>query len=900
MKKRISLLVFLGMSQWTMSPVRAQVVSSASFLQARQKADVTIPFRYTDEGTSTPIEWGLDLAWLDESNIKRGVNFAGKELIDIVRTSYRATESVEDGVLSNDMVSKIRQRASFIKSNLKSDVGININHDHGDDPKIATWYNEQSAGTAGRGQRWAKVIDLSIQKYKELGLTNLVSISPYNEPDFGWGQGYSSSTRKADFLAIAKSLREDFDGAYDGVRICGGNTLNDDYAYEWWNYLKAQLDEGNTHQLAGSFDNYASFFQRVRAYGHHATADELHNTMEAMVGVEYGMQTGIWWGTCEHSRSQFMKATYHTNPGKRLAYAEHRNNWTAASVYRQVDGSVQAFGGTSERQAVRTTYDFVSMDRPVWFDGQRGREYVMDLPGGTGYQNGQSNAETVVDVQSGTDIMPHIDGTYKVMNVNSGKLMGFGSSPGTNWVSVTQRSNGTQKYLQWQVTPMPQTVGGDFSYYSFTLNTGANLVLDILNWNMNAGADVGAFKGDLGTNEQWYLEYAGNGAFYIRSRYSALCLEVRNSATTVSANIQMGTFTGAENQQWRFIPTDAAPEKVAPSAPTQLQATAQPSSVRLDWTASESQDVVSYTILRSEDGTEFYAVANEVTGTSFTDNEADPGINYTYKIYAVDKCYNYSEQTEPVSAMVTGERDCVMHLPFDYTLNDTTQNGNHCAVYGTVTWQSPKTGEAALSLSGTDNFVQLPYTVGNHDELTIACWTYWRGGSSWQRLWDFGTGTNQYMFFSPKSDTGMRFAIKNGGDEQQIRMTRSLSTNQWVHVAVTLGTNGATLYINGEQQSTNANINIKSSDFRPVFNYIGRSQFASDPYYRGYIDDFRIYNYVLTADEIHEMVEAAVGIAPVSDWAAPAWQPIFDLSGRPVRESAKGIIVKDGRKTLVR
>jgi hypothetical protein len=35
----------------------------------------------------------------------------------------------------------------------------------------------------------------------------------------------------------------------------------------------------------------------VRASGHHATNDELHNVMEAMVGAEYGMQTGIWWYT---------------------------------------------------------------------------------------------------------------------------------------------------------------------------------------------------------------------------------------------------------------------------------------------------------------------------------------------------------------------------------------------------------------------------------------------------------------------------------------------------------------------------------------------------------------------------------------------------------------------------
>mgnify|MGYP000650539910 CR=1 FL=1 len=95
-----------------------------------------------------------------------------------------------------------------------------------------------------------------------------------------------------------------------------------------------------------------------------------------MVGLEYGMQTGIWWGWAEYTRGEFCKASH----GERLAYAEHRPNWTAASVYRAPDGKVQAFGGTSERQAVTTSYRFLSKERDVFFDGHGPqREYVMEL-----------------------------------------------------------------------------------------------------------------------------------------------------------------------------------------------------------------------------------------------------------------------------------------------------------------------------------------------------------------------------------------------------------------------------------------------------------------------------------------------------------------------------------------
>lgn len=895
--KHISRLTFIAILASASSMATAQPVpSNALQLRARQKTDVVVPFRVADEGVATPIEWGLDLAWLSEENIHRGINFAGKDLIDIIRTSYMPTDSVPEDKLSSAQISKIRQRVNIIKRYAKAGVALNLNDDHA---SVSPWYNVQSIGSTGRGQRWAKVIDLHIKKYAELGLTNFVSISAYNEPDYGWDQGYSNTTRKADFLATVKSLREDYDGAYDGVRMCGGNTLNCDQAYPWWNYLKAQLDEGNTHQLAGGFDAYASFFQRVRDYGHHATADELHNTMEAMVGVEYGMQTGIWWGTCEHSRSQFMKATWQGNPGRRLAYGEHRANWTSAAVYRLPDGRLQAFGGTSERQAVESTYNLVSLDRPVWFDGLPGREYVMHLPGGTGYQTGQTNAETVIDLQSGPDVQPHIDGTYKIMNVGSGLIMGFSSTP-TNWTSVTQKKNGTGKYLQWQVKPVAETIGGDFSYYSFTLNAGSGMVLDILNWNMEAGADVGAYKGGLGTNEQWFLEYADSGAFYIRSRFSAKCLEVKGASKATNANIQMGDLTGGKHQQWRFIPTDAAPDLIAPDSPTDVEVKANSCSVSLKWTPSGAKDVASYTILRSQaDADDFYTIATNVEGCEFTDNEADEDKEYVYQVRAVDKSLNYSQPAASAPVMLTAEHDLAMCLPFDQDLFDTTIHGNHSAIWGDTTLVAGKVGTNAISLNGSDNFIQLPYGVANHQAITVACWVYWRGGNTWQRIWDFGNGTSQYMFLCPSSGSGVRFAIKNGGDEQQVSYSKRITPNTWVHVALTLGDEGAALYVDGEQVSSNPNVTIRPADIRPVMNYIGRSQFAADPLYKGQVDDFRIYNYALSADEVRSIAELTDGIEDfgmkVNDMEG---REAFDLTGRRIARGSKGIHIMKGRKHL--
>ena len=285
----------------------------------------------------------------------------------------------------------------------------------------------------GNATNWAKLIDVTTRRHQEAGHT-VITVSPFNEPD----NPASVQGTATDFYNIAGLLKGN--SRFANIRISGGNTLNDDQALAWYNSLKDRLDEGNTHQLAGSFDNYASFQQTVRANSHYATNDELHNVMEAMVGAEYGMQAGIWWGTAELARGEFVKAS----DGVRLGYAEHRPNWTAASVYRNPDGKVQAFAGMSERQGVTTTYRFVSKDRDVYYNGYGPqREYTMVMPGGAAgsYQNGQTNAESVVNVTWGEDIQPVISGRYLLVNRNSGKVLEVAGGATAAGATLVQGTN---------------------------------------------------------------------------------------------------------------------------------------------------------------------------------------------------------------------------------------------------------------------------------------------------------------------------------------------------------------------------------------------------------------------------------------------------------------------------
>jgi hypothetical protein len=154
------------------------------------------------------------------------------------------------------------------------------------------------------------------------------------------------------------------------------------------------------------------------------------------------------------------------------------------------------------------------------------------------------------------------------------------------------------------------------------------------------------------------------------------------------------------------------------------------------------------------------------------------------------------------------------------------------------------------------------------------------------------------MFLTPSNGKNMRFAIKNGGNELTIDCPSKLDVLKWRHVAVTIGKDKTAIYVNGEEVASSTGIDIKPSDIRPLLNYIGRSQFSSDPFLTAYIDDARIYNYALTADEVKNVMENVnSGIAPATgkEKAAPV---IYGMDGIRRNEMRKGINIVNGKKQV--
>jgi Concanavalin A-like lectin/glucanases superfamily len=100
--------------------------------------------------------------------------------------------------------------------------------------------------------------------------------------------------------------------------------------------------------------------------------------------------------------------------------------------------------------------------------------------------------------------------------------------------------------------------------------------------------------------------------------------------------------------------------------------------------------------------------------------------------------------------------------------------------------------------------------VNGLSDFTVSAWVNPASNAAWQRVFDFGTGTNTNMFMTVNAGgAGLRFAITTSGSggEQQLTGGGQLPLNTWSNVAVTL----SALYLNGKPVATNPNMTLHPS-----------------------------------------------------------------------------------------
>jgi hypothetical protein len=250
-------------------------------------------------------------------------------------------------------------------------------------------------------------------------------------------------------------------------------------------------------------------------------------------------------------------------------------------------------------------------------------------------------------------------------------------------------------------------------------------------------------------------------------------------------------------------------------------------------------------------------------------------------------------------AQVNLANGLVAYYPLNGNGQDASGNGNNGSVSGGVTWVADQWGNpgAAAQFGGTGNpgKITVPHsaTLNFSTGATFAFWVRVNSATGTSGTGQVVTGGSQCMF-AKEGDAGgglwnncsitggsnFNHSLGNNGMSSLAGTWPGYTLGTWFHYAVTMDATGYRTYINGQLQTQNE----VAANFSAMVNralVLGR--FNSNWYpLNGVLDEFRVYNRVLTQVELEALADNDLGgltIANNGPTSFCAGQPVSVVFG---------------------
>ncbi|MBN2270573.1 MAG: C10 family peptidase [Sedimentisphaerales bacterium] len=290
----------------------------------------------------------------------------------------------------------------------------------------------------------------------------------------------------------------------------------------------------------------------------------------------------------------------------------------------------------------------------------------------------------------------------------------------------------------------------------------------------------------------------------------------------------------------------------------------------------------------------------------------------TYRIYVSEEGYTFlpknittgtSRDDSAVSGNVGGvdfygqyATDALIgRWKLDETTGQTAEDSagvNDGTVYGGAAWQASGGMFDGALLFGGDDYIVIP-NESNFDmdeQITVASWVKINTvNKDWQTV--IAKGNSAWRLSTLRSERKFYFAITGSPSNAAVNGSVNVPLGEWHHVCGTYDGTHIRLYIDGVEDPAGPAAyagGIATNNFDV---YIGENAEIRGRYWRGSIDEVRIYNYALKAGEVANLmclvpIAADVNhdcVADMADYAMltraylsrpgnPRWNPDCDIS----------------------
>jgi chitodextrinase len=339
-----------------------------------------------------------------------------------------------------------------------------------------------------------------------------------------------------------------------------------------------------------------------------------------------------------------------------------------------------------------------------------------------------------------------------------------------------------------------------------------------------------------------------------------------------------------------------APDTQAPSAPGGMTwAGTTQSSISVRWSAStDNRGVAGYRVYRN--GT----AIGTTTSTSYDVTGLACGTSYQIGLTAFDAAGNESDRTQATGTTATSA--CPAPTPtatpsptatptptatpappvstglvgawgFDEvsgsTAADSSGSGNAGAISGAVR-ETGKYGKA-LTFDGSNDIVTVPdsNSLDLTTALTIEAWVKPSvNGGSWRTVALKEQSSHlAYALYSNNGAEQLTGNVFMGSDDSQVSSTPAPATGRWTHIATTWDGTVQRVYMDGKEVAKRSLTGTMPKSTNPL-RFGGNAIWAE--WFKGQLDEIRIYNRALTATQIVKDRDTPIAGASFSSLRATA------------------------------
>ncbi|MFE7506640.1 LamG-like jellyroll fold domain-containing protein [Promicromonospora sp. NPDC057488] len=299
----------------------------------------------------------------------------------------------------------------------------------------------------------------------------------------------------------------------------------------------------------------------------------------------------------------------------------------------------------------------------------------------------------------------------------------------------------------------------------------------------------------------------------------------------------------------------------------------------------------------------------------FTDVALSPGDHEVQVRFVADDGWRDSARTveHTVERPPPGEGTPI-HYKFDEGQGTTAANTGldssvgAATLGGTAGWNPAGRFGSAVNLpggaSGTGNQVRLPDNIeaGMEDEFSVSVWARPDALPTWVPLLQIGSSTDTFFLLQSNTQvsgaTGFAATFKAPGtpgtaqERLVLGQGKDLPLNEWTHVVFTQSGSVGKIYFDGELQATRNDFTVTIGDVgvggQTTANLLGGTSWP-DGRWDGLVDDFRMFGYELTAEQVGDLAAGtAANTAPVG--AADAYGTVED---KALEVAAPGLLAND-------